>query len=109
MAQEPQRPAGQNFPYVDRPELSETYADSIHAVASDGQSVKITLAVARMDTLQGQDAPTTKRYTACRLVLPIAAAAALSDQLNRLGATLAQARSAALAQTQPGGDGPKLS
>ena len=39
--------------------------------------------------------PPPKRYPACHLVLPVSAAAALSEQLNRLGAAIAQAQPSA--------------
>ena len=87
MSQQPQQTTP-NYTYVDLPELSETYADSIHDIFFDGQSVKITLTVTRMNP-PGQQS-SGRRYPACRLVLPLAAAAALSDQLNKLGATIAQ-------------------
>lgn len=92
MAQEP--PTSPIFEYVDLAELPETYADSVQAVIFDGQSVKITFAVTRFEGREGQSTPGGKRYTACRLVLPVGGAAALSEQLNKLGATIAQAKAA---------------
>lgn len=45
MAQQPQQPGAQNYTYVDLPDLSETYIDSVHDMLFDGQTVKITLTV----------------------------------------------------------------
>jgi hypothetical protein len=94
MAQQPQQPTTPIFEYVDLAELPETYADSVQAVIFDGQSVKITFAVTRFEGREGQSTPSGKRYTACRLVMPVGGAAALSDQLNKLGANIAQAKAA---------------
>ena len=94
MAQQPQRSTIPKFEYVDLTDLRETYADYVQATAFDGQSVKITFAVTRFEGQEGQSTPSRKRYTACRLVLPVAAAAALSEQLNKLGASIAQAQAA---------------
>jgi hypothetical protein len=48
MALEPQKPAVQ-FSYEDRPELSETFADSIHSLLFDGQTLRIIFAVTRVE------------------------------------------------------------
>jgi hypothetical protein len=94
MALQPQQPATPIIEYVDLPELPETYADVVQAIIFDGQAVKITFAVARFEAREGQSTPRGKRYTACRLVLPVGGAAALCDQLNKLGASIAQAQAA---------------
>jgi hypothetical protein len=99
MTQQRQQHTARSLPYVDLPEISETYIDSVREISSDGQMVKITLVVTRMENVQAETAPTNKQYTACRLVMPIAGAAALSDQLNKLGASLAQARTKARSDT----------
>src|SRR5579872_5364834 len=93
MAQQPQH-ATPLLEYLDLTELPETYADFVQSLIFDGQTVKITFAVTRYEGREGQSGPSGKRYTACRLVLPMAAAAALSDQLNKLAASIAQAQAA---------------
>jgi hypothetical protein len=47
-------PAGQTatFRYVDRPELVETFADSITGMFFDGQSLRIEFAVSRVDEIK---------------------------------------------------------
>ena len=91
MAQQPQRPSGPTYTYVDLPELSETLADTVHSLLFDGQTLRITFAVSRMDSPQPPNPSTGKRYPVCRLVLTGAGIAELVNQVNQLGAALAQA------------------
>jgi hypothetical protein len=94
MAQPPQQSPGPIYTYVDLPELSETYADSVHSTMFDGQSLKITFAVNRMELSDPSNPATGKRYPVCRLVLPVAAATELFNTLNRLNAGVRDARAA---------------
>jgi hypothetical protein len=76
--------------YVDVPSIAETYADTVKGMMFDGQSVRLELCVTRMDEPKnGSSAPTGKRQTACRVVLPLSAALELSTQLGRMMNTLA--------------------
>ena len=80
-----------NLRYVDRPELSETFADSIGHLSFDGQSLRIDFAVTRMDEVK-QGAPLTgRRYPTCRLVLPPGAAIDLINRMQQVAAALTQA------------------
>ncbi len=77
--------------YIDQPELSETFADSIGNLSFDGQSLRIEFTVTRMDEAK-QNAPMTgRRYPACRLVLPPAAAVDLINRMQQVAAALTQA------------------
>ncbi len=77
--------------YVDRPECSETFADSVQSVIFDGQIMRIEFAVTRMDEVK-PDAPMTgRRYPACRLVLSAAAALDLINKMQQTAAALQQA------------------
>ena len=58
---------------VDRPEVAETFADSITSLIFDGQSLRIEFGVTRLDEVKANAPITGRRYTACRLVLPPAA------------------------------------
>jgi hypothetical protein len=91
MAQQPQRPSGPTHTYVHLPELSETLADSVHSLLFDGQTLRITFAISRMDSPQPPNPSTGKRYPVCRLVLTGAGIAELVNQVNQLGAALTQA------------------
>ena len=100
MATDAQKPAasagagGQrtvNLRYVDRPDCMETFADSISALAFDGQSLRIEFGVTRLDDVK-PDAPLTgRRYPACRLVLTPAAAIELINRMQQTAAALTQA------------------
>jgi|SRR5208283_781784 len=70
--------------YVDLPDLSETFVDSLGTMIFDGQSARIELRVTRMDEIKPGVKPTAKRYPACRLVLTPDAFLQLSTQLRNL-------------------------
>lgn len=77
--------------YVDRPECAETFADAVNSVFFDGQTMRIEFGVTRMDEMK-KDAPLTgRRYPACRLVLPPAAAIELINKMQQTAAALEQA------------------
>jgi len=79
------------FRYVDRPDCAETFADSINGVIFDGQTLRIEFGITRMDEMK-PDAPVTgRRYPACRLVLPPAAALELINRMQQTAAALTQA------------------
>ena len=79
------------YRYIDRPECNETFADSILSVFFDGQSLRLEFGVSRLDDRK-PDAPlTARRYPACRLVLPPAAAIDLINRMQQVAAALAQA------------------
>jgi hypothetical protein len=77
--------------FIDRPDCMETYADSIAAMAFDGQSLRIDFAVTRMDEVKPNTPISGRRYPTCRLVLPPAAAVELINKMQQIGAALAQA------------------
>jgi hypothetical protein len=77
--------------YIDRPECAETFADSITNLAFDGQSLRIEFGVTRMDEVKPNAALTGRRYPACRLVLPPAAAVDLINRMQQVAAALTQA------------------
>jgi hypothetical protein len=79
------------FRYVDRPEVAETFADSITGVFFDGQALRIEFAVSRVDEVKPNTPIVGRRYPACRLVLPPAAAIELVNRMQQIGAALTQA------------------
>ena len=79
------------YRYIDRPECNETFADSIVGVFFDGQSLRLEFGISRLDDRK-PDAPlTARRYPACRLVLPPAAAIDLINKMQQIAAALTQA------------------
>jgi hypothetical protein len=76
---------------VDRPEVTETFADTITSLVFDGQSLRIEFGVTRLDDVKANTPITGRRYTACRLVLPPAAAVDLINRMQQIGTALTQA------------------
>jgi hypothetical protein len=77
--------------FIDRPDVTETFADAISALVFDGQSLRIEFAVTRLDEIKPNSPITGRRYPACRLVLPPAAAIDLINRMQQIGAALTQA------------------
>jgi hypothetical protein len=72
------KPSGNPGPalaYVERPEISETYADYLETVVFDGASIRMEFVVNRFDRRNLQGTPSGRRVTAARLVLPMHGAA----------------------------------
>ncbi len=94
-ANEPSTPAAQRpqatIRYVDRPDVTETFADSISGLVFDGQTLRIEFAVTRLDEVKPGTAITGRRYPICRLALPPAAAIDLINRMQQIGAALGQA------------------
>ena len=77
--------------FIDRPELSETFADSINGVLFDGQSLRIEFGVSRLDDIRPDVPATGRRYPACRLVLTPSAAIDLINRMQQVASALTQA------------------
>ena len=77
--------------YVDRPDCSETFADSINHVYFDGQSLRIEFGITRLDDVKPNTPVTGRRYPAQRMVLTPMAAVELINRMQQVGVALAQA------------------
>jgi len=93
MEQKPDKlsPTQATFRYVDRPELAETFADSINALLFDGQSLRIEFGVSRVDEMKSNAPVRGRRYPACRLVLTPTAAIELINRMQKIASALTQA------------------
>jgi hypothetical protein len=89
--------------YIDLPELAETFADSIHSIFFDGQSVRITFCATRFGEQKPNQPPHAKRYPCCRLVLSTGAAVELINQMRTIGNAMAQA---GIVKASPGPSAP---
>lgn len=77
--------------YVDRPEISETFADSCFRMTVEGLNAKLEFVVNRMDDPKPPAPPTGKATTVCRIVLPLPGVVDLHAKLSQLlGALQAQ-------------------
>jgi hypothetical protein len=87
---EPTPPPGK-IRHVDLPDLGETFADSIHGFAWDGQTLRVEFCVTRYpEGKPGGDAAPATRYPACRMVLTGPAAADLHNRLQKVMTALAK-------------------
>ncbi len=77
--------------YLDRADMEETFADSITGLIFDGQTLRIEFGVTRFDDVKANAPITGRRYPACRLVLPPAAAVDLINRMQQIAAALTQA------------------
>ena len=77
--------------YLDNADMAETFADSITGLIFDGQTLRIEFGVTRFDEVRPNAPITGRRYPACRLVLPPAAAVELINRMQQIAAALAQA------------------
>ena len=77
--------------YIDRPDISETFADSVSGLVFDGQTLRLEFAVTRLDEVKPNAPISGRRYPACRLVLAPGAAIDLINRMQQIGAALTQA------------------
>src|SRR5277367_4204952 len=87
----PQERQAASIRYLDHPDMTETFADSITGLLFDGQTLRIEFGVTRFDDVKPNTQITGRRYPACRLVLPPAAAVELINRMQQIAAALAQA------------------
>ncbi len=87
--------------YVDRPDLEETFANSVSGLLFDGQTLRLEFGVTRLDEVKPNTPLTGRRYPACRVVLPPAAAIDLINRMQQIAAALTQA-GVAKATPRPG-------
>jgi hypothetical protein len=77
--------------YLDQADMAETFADSITGLMFDGQTLRIEFGVTRFDEVKPNTPITGRRYPACRLVLPPAAAVELINRMQQIATALTQA------------------
>jgi hypothetical protein len=69
---------------VDRPEVAETFVDSLALSTFDGAAARLTFCVLRMQEPQPGKAAEFKRYPVCRMVLTPDATVELFNRLNQM-------------------------
>jgi hypothetical protein len=77
--------------YLDRADMVETFADSITGLIFDGQTLRIEFGVTRFDDVKPNTPITGRRYPACRIVMPPAAAVDLINRMQQIANALTQA------------------
>jgi hypothetical protein len=73
-----------NLMYVDHPEVSERFVDSMERIFCDGANVRMVFVVTRLDEPKPPLPPSGKKHTACRLIMPLSALPQFVDRLNSL-------------------------
>ena len=79
--------------YVDRPEVAEIFADSVEKISAEGNThtVRFEFCVHRIDEPSaGQPPRSGKKYTACRLIMPLAGFLGLATKIERLTSLMEQ-------------------
>jgi hypothetical protein len=91
----------QNAPYVDLPNVNETFADSLVHMIFDGQNLRLDLGVMRWEPGKPPAPPTGMRYTAARLVMTPALVIETYNQLGKVVEMLVQRGMAQKAANAP--------
>ena len=94
----PQKKAPQ-IKFVDRPEVTETFADSVRSLGFDGQTMRIEFCSVRMDPPASPENRTGRQYPTCRMVLTPNAAIDLYGRLQQIIQALE--KSGAIQRTPP--------
>lgn len=87
------KPIGGNsaeLEYIERPDVSETFVDSLESVMYDGSSLRMEFAVHRFAPPNANGTAIKRKVTAVRLVIPLSGAIGLTSQLSALMEALEQ-------------------
>jgi hypothetical protein len=90
---------------IDRPDVSETFVDSLESVMYDGNSFRMEFAVHRFSPPNASGRASKKKVTAVRLVIPLAGAIGLTSQLSALMEALEQQGAIAEMRFVPSAEG----
>lgn len=86
-------PPGVKTTYIDRPELTETFSDSLETFTFSDNLLRFDLCCTRLgisDSPNRNNPPTAKKYPVARVVMPLDTAVTLFNQLNQLFGALEQ-------------------
>lgn len=76
--------------YIDRPDVGETFVDSLESAMYDGSSLRMEFAVYRFAPPNANGKTAKRKVTAVRLVIPLSGAIGLTSQLSALMEALEQ-------------------
>jgi hypothetical protein len=91
MAQAPQpqqKPESLKVEFVDLPQITETFADSIQTLFFDGQNLRVVFCATRLDEPKSGERPEARRYPTCRLVLSAQGTIDLINRIQKISAAL---------------------
>ena len=86
-----QREGQPSVRYFDRAYLAEIFADSISGLIFDGETLRVEFGVTRFEKEKANSPITARRYSVCRLVLPLAAAVDFINRMRQIEPALTQA------------------
>jgi hypothetical protein len=97
--------------YIDRPEITEVFADRLEHLFLDGGLVRLEFTVVRTDpaqTVAGQPIPEPRQwsYTAARIVLSVRGVAEMLNKMQELQTVLLRQGLLQPRQGAPAGGGP---
>jgi hypothetical protein len=75
---------------IDLPALPETFADSLGMSSFDGQTMRLTFCVQRLQEPKPPKPPRAKKYPSCRLVITPNLVVDLFNQLNQIMGVMQQ-------------------
>ena len=90
MSQQP-KVNGPKLRFSDRPEVHETFADSVRSISYDGQTLRLAFCVTRMDDEQSGPQVSGQQIPVARLVLSPRCIKELMDNLKGLRQNLQRA------------------
>jgi hypothetical protein len=77
-------PPGIDTVFVDRPDLAETFADSVEHMSFKNGILRFDLCSVRLGAVNPPANPNGKQYPVARIVMPLDAAVALFNNLNHM-------------------------
>lgn len=81
-------PPGMKVTYVDRPDLNETFTDSLESFTFNNNLMRIDFCITRTQIVGEKLPMIAKKYPVCRTVMPLDAAVELFNKLNHFFAAL---------------------
>jgi hypothetical protein len=90
MSAQPTNQPGVQLKYIDRPEIAETFVDSVEKILVDHTGLRLEFVVNRYDDSKPPAALSGRKYTACRVVMPLQGFFDMVGRLNGLMQSLQQ-------------------
>lgn len=77
--------------YVDRPDLMETFADTLETFNTDGETLRMEFCVDRLDarSMEHGGKPNATKHPVARIVMPLSTAVEMMNRLNGLFTSMA--------------------
>lgn len=70
--------------HFDHQDLMETFADTLHKITTDGETIRLEFCVDRMQEPKPPAAPTVTRHPTVRIVMPLSGGIEMTNKLYNL-------------------------